>query len=442
MAGYPPESTVMVRPFVRRRDGAEVIIGDHERRVYLALPPEALDILDPLAAGETVGEVARRYEAKHGEPVDMNDFLAVMQSKGFVGPAADEHEFDDDHEGQEGHHDHDHNHSHRREPKRSYKLSLDWITPKVASRLISGPALAIYFAIIGIGLAMWLTDPGVLPSPSVLLYPHGKFAVWAIISLPLTVVGTFIHELAHAVVARASGVPVTLAIGNLMYFVVAQTDISGLRMGPKKRLYLAFLAGVIIDLVVASSLLMIAYADRHGFISLPLPVQDLVGAVMLGYLFRVMFQTFFYLRTDLYYVVATLTGARNLMTDTERLLKIGFLRIFGKRLPPSGVRNLPRRERLSIFGYMALYLLGRVYSIVALIILFLPILVNVVLQAIQYHDGQDTHLKFIDFFVIAFVMVLFNGTGIVLWVRELLRYLRPRKDDADPVKKERVAVGS
>ena len=78
---------VGVRPFTRQREGAEVVIGSLEIDVFLALPPEAVDLLDQLAAGKTVGEVADLHREATGETPDMEDFLSVLESKGLIEPS-------------------------------------------------------------------------------------------------------------------------------------------------------------------------------------------------------------------------------------------------------------------------------------------------------------------------------------------------------------------
>ena len=82
MAGYPPDSHVMVRPFTHRREGDTVTIGDIDRQVFLAIPAEGMDILDSLAAGHTVGETVRRYEQCYDETPDIEDFLDALQQGG------------------------------------------------------------------------------------------------------------------------------------------------------------------------------------------------------------------------------------------------------------------------------------------------------------------------------------------------------------------------
>src|SRR5579863_2372195 len=85
---YRQDSIVGVRPFTRQRDGEEVVIGVPDKGVFLALPPEAVDLLDQFAAGKTVGEVADFYREATGETPDLEDFLTILETSGLIEPAA------------------------------------------------------------------------------------------------------------------------------------------------------------------------------------------------------------------------------------------------------------------------------------------------------------------------------------------------------------------
>ena len=88
MTRYAPDSLVTVRPFTHRLDGDTVILGDIDRHVFVAIPTEGLDILESLAAGNTVGHTTRLYEEKHDETPDIEDFLEALEQEGFIGEAS------------------------------------------------------------------------------------------------------------------------------------------------------------------------------------------------------------------------------------------------------------------------------------------------------------------------------------------------------------------
>src|SRR5437879_12767293 len=84
MSMYTPDTVVSVQAFTRQPEGEDVIIGRVENGIFLAVPPEAVELLEYLAQGKSVGEASKLYQQKYGETPDLDDFLGLMESKGFV----------------------------------------------------------------------------------------------------------------------------------------------------------------------------------------------------------------------------------------------------------------------------------------------------------------------------------------------------------------------
>ena len=73
MSTFTLDAPVAVRPYAIRVNGADAVIGDTARGVYLTIPVEGLDLLESLAGGLTVGEAVRRFEDRH-------DFSVAVKS--------------------------------------------------------------------------------------------------------------------------------------------------------------------------------------------------------------------------------------------------------------------------------------------------------------------------------------------------------------------------
>ena len=78
MPHYLKESRVWVAPFTRQLDGQEFVIGLPETGTFLALPVEAIETLDWLSSGLTIGQVAQRYNDQYSEELDIEDFLIQL----------------------------------------------------------------------------------------------------------------------------------------------------------------------------------------------------------------------------------------------------------------------------------------------------------------------------------------------------------------------------
>ena len=412
MAGYPPDTLVRVRPFDHRPEGDAVIIGDVERQVFLSIPAEGLDLLHSLAAGKSVGEAVRLYEQKYSETPDITDFLDALGDEGFVeidekvaaavaGPVA----------------------AAVPAPKPRRSFSLNWLSPAVARRLVSLPVMIACVLIVAAGVYLVVDDPGLLPTPGeTLLFPiHFAALTWA--TFILTLVGVAIHEAAHMVAARAAGVPSRLVIGNQLYVLVVQTDMSGIWLAPRRRRFVAFIAGTLIDGVLASSFVVALWAGRHGYLQLPEWVALLLTALLFTYLVRMIWQSFLFMRTDGYYIVATALGCRNLMSDTEDFLRNLVLRR-RSRVDQSGV---PKREMRIVRWYSVAWLGGRFIALLMLVFVGIPLLWGFLYQFILFATGQDSMLGSIDFFTVAVIGILLDGGGLLLWGRSLYQSARERR---------------
>ncbi|MFF0717739.1 hypothetical protein [Micromonospora sp. NPDC003816] len=404
-----------MRPFDHRAEGDTVIIGDVERQVFLSIPAEGLDLLHSLAAGNSVGEAVRQYEQKYSETPDITDFLDALGDEGFVevdgeaaapgpapapAPAATSR------------------------PRRSW--SLNWLSPTVARRMVSLPVLLLCVLVIAGGVYLAADDPDLLPTPGeTLLFPiHFAALTWA--TFILTLVGVAIHEAAHMVAARAAGVPSRLVIGNQMYILVVQTDMSTIWMAPKRQRFVAFIAGTLVDGVLASSFVFALWAGRQGYLQLPEWGALLLTALLFTYLVRIIWQTFLFLRTDGYYIVATALGCRNLMSDTEDYLRNLVARMV-RRAPRVDQSGLPRREMRVVRWYALAWIGGRLMALLTLIFVGIPLLWGFIYQFLLFVSGQDSMMGSFDFVTIAVISFLLDGGGLLLWGRSLYRGARERR---------------
>lgn len=416
MADYPRDAIIDVPPFAHNRDGDDVIISGPDGEVFLCIPADGLDILESLAAGRTIGETVELYERKYGETPDIADFIQALADEGFLlTPGAGAQETSTA-AGAEG----------KTRARRGF--SFDWISPAVARRLCGGPVLIACALLIALGVVLAADDPHVLPSVKVLLFPNGYFAAMTVATLALAIGAVMIHEMAHAVVGRSVGSSARLALGNLMYVMVAQTDITAIWLAPKRKRYLAFLSGTIVDLVAASLIVDVLWADRRGWISLnQTVVAPLLSALLFTYGARISFQLLFYLRTDIYYVVATAMNCKNLMSDTEVLIRNILARLLRRRERVVDQSAVPRKEMKRIRLYAGFYALGRVYWVGVLCFFYLPLLWAYTQQFVLLLTGRPHRFGAVDFLTVAILAYLVDGGGLVLWLRSLYRNRRQRR---------------
>jgi putative peptide zinc metalloprotease protein len=403
------QSRVIVHPFVRQEDGPETIIGQPGRGVFLAIPSEAVEVLDWLASGETIATAQDRYREKHGEAVDLEDFLIDLEKRGFLrilaaGQEIGEVALEEDAS---------------RGDASGTRYHFAWIPQRFASLVFNRFTVAISLAMIGLGLAVAVTHPRLLPGWRTLAFEEGILPV-ALALLGIDLLGTFIHEMAHLVAARAQGIGARLGIGNRLWILVAETDLTDIWQLPPRDRYLPFLAGPLVDALTASLLVLLLFFAESGT-ALSGTVVRVIQSVLLVYFLKLIWQCYFFLRTDYYYVLANLLRCKNLMGDTETFLKNRVKKLLGRR-DQVDQSHIPVRERRVIRVYSVIWVAGRLAALYVLAAISLPLVlhyVTLVLTRLQEGLGVSPY-HFFESLVISAVSVFLFVVGCWLWVRNSL----------------------
>ena len=189
MPTYSRDTLVTVHPFTRQIDGEEVIIGVIETGVFLAVPPEAVELLEHFSQGKNVGQVADFYQQRYGEVLDIGDFLGLLETKGIV-------------ESLEGS-----VRSVNMQPARQQVQRVRYhfanFPQSLAQGIFSRPVLAAVFfyrpCTRGNG-----RRPSLAPHASDFYFPDHRALSWIILNGHL-VCGDSVHEMGHLVATRAWG---------------------------------------------------------------------------------------------------------------------------------------------------------------------------------------------------------------------------------------------
>ncbi|MFA3875053.1 hypothetical protein ABS735_15345 [Streptomyces sp. MMCC 100] len=282
-----PTTRVLLHDLAVRRDRDEWIVGRMATRTFVALPAVGARAVELLGTGLSVGRTEESLRAETGEEFDIADFVGDLAALGFVAriggrPVPDV------------------------EPPRA---SLPWLRPRHV-RLALHPVLPLLVGVLlTAAVAVLVRRPDLFPGYRDLLWSRhgsvvllsGAAAGWALL---------LAHELAHLVTARAAGVPGKMRLGTRLQFLVMQTDISGIELAPRRHRLTAYLAGIALNLSVASSLLLALALTETGTTA-----HRLLAAALLLALLPLPFQCMVFTRTDLYFVLQDLTGCRDLYGD-------------------------------------------------------------------------------------------------------------------------------
>lgn len=298
-------SHVELRKLAISANGDGFLVGDLAHGEFIEVPQVAVVAIDALRDGHTVDETAQIALLRTGMDVDVADFVAVLGEVGFVmsidgvAIAADRPELTDG-------------------------GRMGAAAARLARPLYSWPAMAAYGLLFTACLMALTTLSWLRPSYGQLFFlsnPVISIALLSVIAMPLLI----LHEIAHWLGARVEGIPARITLSRRCYFMVAQTDLTGLWALPPRRRFAPLLAGMALDTVTVAALLGTRAAQHLGWWHPAPVVSRLIAALVLVQIFSISFQFAFFLRTDLYAVFAVCLGCRDL-TRISRLTMTGWYR--------------------------------------------------------------------------------------------------------------------
>ncbi|MEU9447761.1 hypothetical protein [Streptomyces sp. NPDC048277] len=351
-----PSTRVLLHELGVRRDRDEWIVGRMATRTFVALPAAGARAVELLGEGRSVARTAEILRDETGEELDIADFVRALAALGFVARIGDRPVPDT-------------------EPPRA---SLPWLRPRQVRYALHPVLPVLVGALLLAAVVVLIRRPDLLPCYRDLLWsPHGSLVLltgaaagWALL---------LAHELAHLVTARAAGVPGKMRLGTRLQFLVMQTDISGIELAPRRHRLTAYLAGIALNLSVASALVLVLPLTAAG----TTPHRLLAAGLLLA-LLPLPFQFMVFTRTDLYFVLQDLTGCRNLYGDG-----LAYARYVFRRTTRPGRRGagddpstgLPAHERRAVRLYSVVLVAGTVACLAFMAAVTLPADVTLLVRA-------------------------------------------------------------
>lgn len=356
-------------------EGDEVTVGRPDANSYVTIPADGAALLQRLVIGDTLRQAQSWYSQKYDETVDIADFLDTLAELDFLADA----------------------------PQPEYKASPvgRWARTLLSPWALAGYGLVILSAVVVLGVR-----PELLPNYRHLFYVDSLLIVLLTMFLgqfPLL----FLHEWFHALAGRRIGLRSKVQIGRRLYFVVFETAMDGLVSVPRRQRYLPILAGILADSVVAATFSLVAAVAGS-------PWRELCLALATSTTLRILWQFYFYLRTDLYYLVVTMLGCVNLHAVSRNMLKRRLARLIGAR-PPAPIQSVEADHRTANW-YSWLQLVGYGFLTISLIVVVIPSMVymsTIVSDRIAQHaplllilDGIAVVVLIVGQFIVAAGMAI------------------------------------
>jgi len=405
---YTRDAVITVLPFSQQRQGEDVVIGRVDTGVFLAIPPDAVEILEELAAGKNIGEVSDSYQRKYGSVPDLDDFLDLLEAKGIVNSDSIDTESRP---------------LVRKGPLATRQIHYHFagFPESIARSLFGKPALTASLLLVLYAVYLCVQHPSLIPRTADLYFPDHQTLSW-IILLAAGYGALFAHEMAHLIAAKALGISSRLGISHRLWYLVAETDLTGLWSVPRAKRFLPLLAGMILDATSGSLLIVVVFSASSHWIALPVFLVRVIKATAFAYLMRMAWQCLLYMRTDLYYVIGGCFNCKSLMQDTENYLHNQIAKVLPKKRTVDQ-SAIPSAERRIIRIYSLIWIAGRIEAIVLLGIVTIPL-------AIRYFRSLGDVFRigyaanpsnFVDALLLVTYFLVPTVAGFALWIRSIVQ---------------------
>ncbi|MGC5341447.1 hypothetical protein ACPXCE_00900 [Streptomyces sp. DT24] len=396
-SGAAPER-VAFHPLVFQPEGDEVTVGRMDAGTFVVLPSDGAALLRRLVDGESRARAAEWYLVQYGEPVDIDDFVADLTELGFTRDA---------------------------DQAASAPVRVRWAR---LGRAVFSPVSGVLFAALIVAwLAVTVRAPVLLPTYHHLFFTHYMSLVIVTLYLAQTPL-ILLHEAAHALAGRRLGLPSRLSVGRRLYYLVFQTTMDGLVAVPRRKRYLPILAGMLTDAGVLAALTLVAAVLRRPDGTFP-AVATIALALAYLTMLRLLWQCWFFLQTDVYYLVVTVLGCVDLQTTAKQLNRNRWNALRG-RPAAHDPRGWHPRDRDAARWYSVLMAAGYAFSLATLAFAMIPAayrLFGTVLG--RLFDGRSAGAaELVDSGVFLLLSIGEIGIACALYVRDR-RAARAAADD-------------
>lgn len=370
---------VILHPLVYLEAGGEVTIGRRDIDSYGMFPPDGAALVRRLADGQTPEQAAAWYEHEYGEPVDLDDLLGALDELEFVRVGGEQ-------------------------PTKPVRWQ------RLGRVLFSRPVAVLYLGLLIAGAVVVIRDPALLPRPEHLLFTEYVAIIELVLFLGALPQLT-LHEICHALAGRRLGLRSRIRVSHRLYYLVLETSLDGLVTVPRRQRFLPILAGMLFELGALATLILVAGASGGR-------TRQICLAFAFATVLRLLWQFFFYLRTDIYVLICTVLGCDDLHGAARAVLRNRWRRVKAPtdRWHPADLRAARWYSWLIVVGYTA--------SIGAFVFGILPVVYAMFATALGRLAGFHSAAELADSAVFLSINVI-QGS-ITLWLAMRDRRQRQR----------------
>lgn len=282
-----------------------------------------------------------------------------------------------------------------------------WIPETLGQFFFNSISSKLYFYLLLASAGMILFNRDLFPRYSDLFVFNLMFNnVVALMLVSFFLV--ILHEFGHVLAVRSEGLPAKIEVGNRLFFVVLETDMSQVWKLPAEKRNKLYLAGMNFDIVALFLALLAQIFTTENTLAM-----GLLKLVVLNTFIRLIYQAAVFMKTDLYYVIENTTGCYNLMENGRNFL--------ARWLP---FLSVPETETFAgeekfVRRYAGFYLSGILLTLIITAYYYIPQLLFAVNEIMLPGFMEPiTSIRFWDSVVFLLQIVLVLGLLLYSWSKK------------------------
>ncbi|OGG11371.1 hypothetical protein A2Z00_04790 [Candidatus Gottesmanbacteria bacterium RBG_13_45_10] len=239
------------------------------------------------------------------------------------------------------------------------------IPKKLAATLLHPFFIPLYLGLAAFGLIAPLLYPDFRPIPQDFFWSN-RLSINVFTYFVISWITVLLHEFAHAVTARAFGISGRFRFSHRLYFLVVETwypDIFSLSRA--KRIWISA-AGILSDFMTIAIAYFALFAYMHLSSQEAVIIEVFIRQIILLEWLTILWQFFFFMKTDLYFVIKELLGIENLYSIAVKRIRSWFYNA-------QCAERYPANDERVITLYEVFFIIGTFLALIRYVLYNLPI---------------------------------------------------------------------
>jgi putative peptide zinc metalloprotease protein len=390
------EQRYFVIPLSVQKERDCYLVGNLEMGDFYQFPEQGMRIVKMLESGDTVSTIASRLATEYPETFDIDNFVGQLTEIGFIYPQEQRESVQERLQAM------------MRDQRRVFSVS-----PRFANAVFSAPVFLCCLIAIAYAILIAIENPELRINLNAFYIGTNRTALLLLIMI-LSLLPVAMHELGHMLAAARHGIKSKYGIGNRLWTVVAESDLTGILALPKSQRYLPMLAGLLVDVLsVALLTILLQVLVRNGAGAFTIQV---VQALILAIVISIPWQFNIFVKTDIYFVICTYFDHPDLDRDARVYLRhLIHAATFGR----FGHKSATNFQKVHVLrAFTLIWLIGRIWALLVLFGVFLPTMGQYIVSAAHLLTGTRTSIWMAcDTIIYVSTSLTILGMGVYMWVK-------------------------